>query len=31
LELVDNPVVVNPDRKLKKIAMKNNWQTYSFK
>jgi len=31
LELVDNPVVVNPDRKLRKIAMKNNWQTYSFK
>ena len=31
LELVDNPVVVNPDRKLRKIAMKNSWQTYSFK
>ena len=31
LEMVDNPIVVNPDRKLKKIAMKNNWQMYSFK
>lgn len=31
LELVDNPVVVNPDRKLRKIAVKNNWQIYSFK
>jgi HAD superfamily hydrolase (TIGR01490 family) len=31
LEMVDNPIVVNPDRKLKKIAMKNNWQMYPFK
>lgn len=31
LQLVDNPIVVNPDRKLKKIAMKRNWQLYYFK
>lgn len=30
LELVDNPIVVNPDRKLRKIAMKNNWERISL-
>lgn len=31
LELVDNPIAVNPDRKLRKIAMRNGWQIYYFK
>jgi len=30
LQLVDNPVAVNPDRKLKKIARKNHWRMCSF-
>jgi len=30
LEFVDNPVAVNAHRKLRKIAMKNNWECISL-
>jgi len=31
LEFVSNPIVVNPGRKLRKIARKKNWQVYKLK
>lgn len=30
LKLVGNPVVVNPEKELKKIALRNNWKMYTF-
>jgi len=31
LKIVGHPIVVNPDRKLKKVAQKNNWAIYFWK